>query len=413
MQTRSSLSGNLALLLTSAGIAYLIIEILVFRAALPLMPLKFHGYLGDLYTLAQSSKAQLKPKNYIALVGDSYAQGKGDWLLSADHRRNSPFHSAHVINKKTGQDVVTFGKSGAGSIDGIMINPIRNFRRINSSLLYDLEDPKTIVVYFYEGNDLNNNLRTIKKYITTKTAERDIDRRLEAFVEDFFNKSATSCSGIFGSASCTGILGNAFAMRFMSNLAPDVIEDWMKFSRAEANPRQKIHRHRKKTAHINKARVAGAVLNIPDTLQAPAIELNDNEHRVTVKAFEIALSRLRRFFPDTRIIVTVVPAPLTVYELASNQVSIQTYENRAAVNAAEEVEKTSNDICELVESASSRVGADFIDVRDEIREVALNKVIHGPQDWKHFNKEGYEALGNALAAILKNPLGPSAGCSPL
>ena len=46
--------------------------------------------------LAQSSKRGLMPHEYTALLGDSYAQGEGDWHLSVDGRSNPPFHSAQL-----------------------------------------------------------------------------------------------------------------------------------------------------------------------------------------------------------------------------------------------------------------------------------------------------------------------------
>ena len=45
------------------------------------LPLRLYGLVDkDLRILAQSSKNNLLPKGYIALTGDSYAVGAGDWL---------------------------------------------------------------------------------------------------------------------------------------------------------------------------------------------------------------------------------------------------------------------------------------------------------------------------------------------
>ena len=69
-------------------------------------------------------------KGYIALTGDSYAVGAGDWLIKA--QRSSFFELpdysvAHLIHKKTGIDVVSFGRAGAGSFDGIWLEPVSQF----------------------------------------------------------------------------------------------------------------------------------------------------------------------------------------------------------------------------------------------------------------------------------------------
>src|SRR5262245_20562322 len=109
--------GNIALAVMSVLAAYFIVEAFLFPAFLPLTPLKFQGFLGDLRLLSQSSKTGRSPRNYVGLIGDSYAQGQGDWLLATDPDTNGPFHSAHVIHDRTGQDVISFGQAGAGSID--------------------------------------------------------------------------------------------------------------------------------------------------------------------------------------------------------------------------------------------------------------------------------------------------------
>ena len=81
----------------------------------------------NLRILAQSSKKSTFPHEYIAIVGDSIAVGAGDWLEEV--RKNSflgsPSYSpAHLINEKTGIDVISFGQGGVGSFGGIWKDPI-------------------------------------------------------------------------------------------------------------------------------------------------------------------------------------------------------------------------------------------------------------------------------------------------
>jgi hypothetical protein len=88
------------------------------------IPLRLHGDLPeDVGVFAQSSKSGVVPRDPVLLLGDSYAQGEGDWVLEADPNRNGPFHSAHVINRLIGRDVVTLGVAGAGSAEGIAAIP--------------------------------------------------------------------------------------------------------------------------------------------------------------------------------------------------------------------------------------------------------------------------------------------------
>jgi hypothetical protein len=234
-------------------------------------------------------------------------------------------------------------------------------------------------VYFYEGNDLNNNLAILNDYVKNQA--------LEAFINEQYNEAA---------ASTVPLSGNTFALNFFWELAKEGYAELLGSNIDLASSGQSTGLDSE-----NKVRVSGTVVSIPDKLQSPAMELNQGEISTAVQVFELALAGLHRFFPGARLIVTVIPSPLSSYELASKMVEIQTYEYRAATYFAAKVEERSNQICELVAAASLRLGAEFVDVRGEIRSLARKELIHGPQDWKHFNKEGYTVLGKTLSAYLQ------------
>lgn len=163
-------NGLLILLSLTAGYAGL--EYILFPRLLDHVPLKLHfAVKEEIRVLVQSSKDHVVPEQYIALFGDSYSQGYGDWLLDADPNANPPYHSAHVLHDLTGRDVITFGKSGSGSLSGLVGHPIRWLDYIRSSRLSPLPDPKEILVYFYEGNDLNDNLEDLR----TRYIDRNYD----------------------------------------------------------------------------------------------------------------------------------------------------------------------------------------------------------------------------------------------
>ena len=83
--------------------------------------------------------------------------------LSKSYRNWYPDYSpAHFIYKKIGIDTVSFGFAGAGTIDGVGSGPANQFKYINSKG-FKLEPPKTILVLFYEGNDLGNNLQMLRE----------------------------------------------------------------------------------------------------------------------------------------------------------------------------------------------------------------------------------------------------------
>ena len=133
---------------------------------------------------AQSSKAGVVPRNPVLLLGDSYAQGYGDWLLGDDPNGNGPFHSAHVIQKQSGRDVVALGVSGAGSAEGMAAFPAIAYAQADQAWYLRLPKPSVAVVYFYEGNDLNNNLAFLARRVAHPDASRlaeQIERSLAVY----------------------------------------------------------------------------------------------------------------------------------------------------------------------------------------------------------------------------------------
>uniref|UniRef100_UPI000AC6DD42 hypothetical protein n=1 Tax=Methylogaea oryzae TaxID=1295382 RepID=UPI000AC6DD42 len=162
---------NSALVLASLLATLLVLEIVLERGPILQTPLKFHFALSDSARfLAQSSKRSPLPADYIALVGDSYAQGKGDWMLDADHQRNAPFHSAHLLQQRTGVDVVSFGWRHRGSVGGFVVEPSAIFPFLKRHVDADLAQPRQVLAYFYAGNDLADNLLDLRRDFSPSTA---------------------------------------------------------------------------------------------------------------------------------------------------------------------------------------------------------------------------------------------------
>ena len=65
--------------------------------------------------------------------------------------------------------------------------------------------------------------------------------------------------------------------------------------------------------------------------------------------------------------------------------------------SAADIYAASQRTCEQIRAATLAREARFIDMRPALRAAAANAVIHGPQDWNHFNTAGYRVLGETLA----------------
>jgi hypothetical protein len=351
----------------------------------------------DVRIFAQSSKAGVVPRDPVLLLGDSYAQGFGDWLLETNPNRNGPFHSAHIINRLSGRDVVTLGLSGAGSPEGIAAFPAIAYAYSKQAWYLRLPPPHIAIVYFYEGNDLNNNMsflaRRVENPDAVDVAER-IDRSIDAYPSNFLISARWR---------------QHFPLfRFLDTLARSFFAEPSSIESTQGLEPNAVVKAAQ-AGHPNIVEVASRATELPANLQSPAMELTSLELDRAALVFERSLVFLRKVLPGTPVLVVHLPSPLSSYRLLSPEVSIEQYViGRASRYPKERVAEYSNAVCLLIRAAAIAQGAGFLDLRSAIRIASARDVLHGPRDFRHFNRKGMEVLGQTLAERISQPLAQDA-----
>lgn len=379
---------NVLLTLGSVLLSFIAVEAVVERYLITRIPLKFAFALSDgVGLLAQSSKKGRLPRDYIALAGDSYAQGKGDWVLEADPNSNAPYHSAHLIQQRTGRDVVSFGKRAVGSMRGLVVEPAARYRFVHDHIDGDLQPPTEIWAYFYAGNDLEDNLDELQRTFLREHALADLDDDLtfQAFLQDWIERRSI---GPYSSLAInTGwLLKSTF--KILRNTLKPVRDAELALNGAAAGG-------------INRARVDEQIVAIPDALQGPALDLDDRRFQQGIRVFQASLRAMREMFPKARVTVVYVPSVLEAYQVVSEQVSYADKLRPPANSMATPLLwRQSNRLCRAVQTVVEAQGTRFVDTRPAIRAAAARKLIHGPRDWKHFNQAGYQAL---IDGIIERP----------
>jgi hypothetical protein len=95
-----------------------------------------------------------------------------------------------------------------------------------------------------------------------------------------------------------------------------------------------------------------------------------------------------------------VPSPLTIYRHAEDDVSFCSFFSSGLVPRA--LSERHHDLMrDMVARISADQRVDFVDATPALREAARAGVIHGPHDWDHLNRIGYETLGTLVAAHLQ------------
>lgn len=153
---------NLGLVLISLAVSYAVLGafLLVYGPAIAWKP--FNRFPTSATIPWQPSGPSTENQPYIAVLGDSLAEGVGDWNFNRTSRAE-PYYSGDVISRKLGLPVISFGKNNAGSIDALVTNPGAIMNADSCMLLRSPAKPKSLVVYIYEGNDFDNNIRDLLK----------------------------------------------------------------------------------------------------------------------------------------------------------------------------------------------------------------------------------------------------------
>jgi hypothetical protein len=384
---------NALLAVASFTLTWLLLELLILPLALPFVPLRIHaGLPRALRPLAQSSKASTLPARYVALLGDSYAQGAGDWLLEVDALANPPFHSAHLLRARSGRDVISFGASGAGSLRAMGTEPAAFVDYLQRTWRYRLADPELLLVYFYEGNDLQDNLRDLDHTFFAKGFDpaRIYDG---AYFRSFVRETAAQRTPLAEEIATWHWTDNFFLARFVARvLRAGVDRSW---ETGEPAPDWSPGR-------VNRARIGGAEVALPDGLQAPPLELSADELELALWAGAQGFALLRERFPAARALVLYLPSPLASYRLILPEVDVQVQRGAGSGRFSREALAERSDlVCRRIAELTRAGGGEFLDARPALWQAALREPVHGPRDWKHFNRIGWERVVDAVAPALE------------
>jgi hypothetical protein len=370
---------NVLLTCASLAVCYLVLELLFFRVALPLVPFNVRTHLPEVPdVLVQNTKREYLPHDYIALLGDSYADGLGDWLLASNGNRGKPFHSANIIHDLTGRDVVSFGKAPGGSAQGFVLRVARIFNISQCYLFPSIEEPSRMFYYYFEGNDVEDDLAFIE-IVRRQYGHADAADIVRYLNEEYGGASSWRCHRHF----------------------VDTLVRMGRFAYQYYVQKKDLYRG----GHTaNTVTIAGQTVHAAP-LVGPALGLPAERLETGLTIFDPSLRWLRQRFPAVPLTVVYIPSPLTVYaHLMARPVAARRFgtglvlaeEDAKGVAAAELADRTSDYICGRIRSASIARGATFIDVRAKLREAAAKEPIHGPMDWSHLNEAGYRLLGQLV-----------------
>ena len=401
---------NLGLGLVSTVLFVLVME-LVFPKILHKLPLSIYLGLGkDYKILGQHHKKSVIPTDYIAIVGDSHALGSGDWYLEAVKKHKltqGDYHSACILFNETGRDVLSFGALGSGSLRSLVLKPISYFIWFNSLRDFKLKQPREILVYFFEGNDLSDNAYAIEKRFRVGY---DMDRLYDPkYFKVFIEKEILGNDPLYtGEVPFKNWLFSRFLVESVSDNVYNELRRGIKklkkfvmglfgVSPAEA---EEIRVSPDFSGMVSKtdsdmALIDGKEFPFPYTTQQPALNLTEEQTKQAYYVFEQSVRYMADFFHESKITIVYIPSPISVYQWVSPMLTILAPQGKLTFSSGK-IYQRSDEIFKHIETIARKYNIPLIDTRPFLRAKALKEAVHGPRDWYHPNRKGYEAIARAI-----------------
>lgn len=352
---------------------------------------------ADVQLLAQYSKKNPLPENYIAILGDSYAFGQGDWLYNRQHDIAPVYNTTHLLHEKTGRDVVSFGRPASSNIKGYLEDPLSQFLYLQQK--FSLRAPDVAILYFYEGNDVMDNWQDFE----VRYKGRGFDpARLqdEEYFSRFIDDGILAQNSTVRRASAHDIGHHCLFGRFLLHLfLGETLRAYNSLQQAvSVKPYRPVFKPQPRDH--NAVRVAGVEEKIPDRLQVPPLALQENEKQTAMLVLGQSLRQLQKRWPSTRLGMVYVPAVATSYDVVSETLNI--YDTgRGKSYPSSQVLPVSDDTCNRVAKIAAGNHMPFVDARPALRRAARQQFIHGPVDWLHFNEAGYRVLAGEITRLLE------------
>ena len=371
------------------------------------LPYKFLNHTtGPVHKLGQYSKKGVIPKNYLAIVGDSNVYGFGPWLYDNSWSMEQPsFASNHLLNASLKKDVISFGFPGFGSL-GSSLSMVSELQMLKKSWIWPkIEDPLEILFVFYEGNDLINNLHEVEQRgLDLHSIESNtLDQNIAKIITDEERKLSESWAITDHSATWNlfaGLTKNYYRKLFKEPKQYSADIKWTSLDPPS------ISQEQNSSKPTNVANISGVQVPL-GYCEGPALLLNETEILLSLKISEHSLSYLRSNFPYSKISLIYLPSSLSIYNFVDSEISpaplVMMGKSRSGLfKPIDAIERNKFLRAEFLK-ITQKIGTEFWDTTEYLKEIASNQLIHGPRDPIHLNRAGYEAFSEAILSFLKPP----------
>jgi len=306
-------------------------------------------------TLFHKENGSLEYVNYV--FGDSFSEGSGDEFLDNDKEYG-------IFNKleDTGSTELVFGRGGYGNI-GTLIEFEHCYPLLSryTSIDASLTERYHVTFVFYEGNDLNNNL--VEEGREFNEVKYKI-RFLLPLYEYAYNQIRSLAAKIFQKTT-----------NLPESKAVELTGDFP---------------------------VTSSGIQFEEYPQSAATELSNEDFETSLSILASVLKQIHAQLPAAEnYMLLYLPAVASSYSF-ENELRVQSYTGKNFFSTTNEFNVQRHEtIVNSLRQLTSNIGWFLCDTTPDIlAQTGQGIPVHGPRDWKHFNKIGYGIVANAYEVCL-------------
>ena len=343
--------------------------------------------------------------DYVAILGDSYSQGGGEAYLNNEYN----YSFGHHLFANDSKNYLNFGRAGFGSISAIAnlikINKLSNL----PNLVPNLKKPKSIIFFFYEGNDLEDNIFEYNSFVKQKENLRDfVNRRIDEKIKLINVEKITNIFPLFPFLNklynhLDNLVDKIFKSKDLNEiklLTIKTIKKLFGYTVIISNEKNDFFKH------TNSLKEHENIKNIRP-LQSAAADLSDKEILISLEIFFNSIQYVKTWSQINKIFIVYIPSPISSYLWNEPITYVARNPNTGAFN--KEIKTTTNIKNNLksifirseISNFSKINNIKFIDITDFAVKAAVKNTLHGPLDWHHFNYNGYKSTSNYISRNLE------------
>jgi len=325
--------------------------------------------------------------NYIVLLGDSNTYGNGDSHLNGDY----DYSIAHHLYKKN-INVLNASKPGNDTLRAVLYT-LYLYDLIENSYFVKVNEPNKIIFFLYEGNDIqvNSNDLYVKNFDKDSCKIKQTNLSLlDRVWESNFYGLKTLYMTLKHQLNLDVQFGN-----MVSILKLILPENTYKYLESKFG-----NKYEYKPDNANQILLKNNKINNIGILQKPPHDLSNKEINKYFDILENSLKCLHDRFKTEEKYLVYMPSPGSLYNFNHEDLAFDHDEKKSYKKAnIKKLRELSNFFEKNIKSISIKNQFKFHSLKNDLKKVAKNQMIHGYLDPHHFNYLGYKTIADSL---LKN-----------